>query len=397
MSNENSAAGVQGGAAAQGGAGTQAGSGTAAYPPPPGPGNGAWNPPPGPGAPKPPKQPMDPAKKKKLTLLAVLGGVLVLLLIAAIATYSYLARNVYGAEGVVDEYLAALKDGDAEKAVELLPAGEGLETVLLTNEVYQAAGNRISDYTITGFDGFNGGVVTADVTRAGSTEEHTIRVVKDGRQNLLFPKWKIEDDLMDWQVTLDIPENSYRPQELNVNGITVELPEFKDDNGLQTVDLAVLPGDYKIEPVAGSKFISYEDETVAVELDSPQQFVSSWPKLNESADEAVKAELTTWLEGCLASTKLDNPGCLNDASNLDAERYRNIKWSLVSGPSIDPVAGTSALRETFGFLATDIEIVLNCEADRSGDGDWEPFEEKNTFSEFAEARIAGDKLELILE
>ncbi|MCC3272057.1 hypothetical protein MUK71_16060 [Arthrobacter zhangbolii] len=411
MSNENFGGAAPAGQGAQpGGQGTPTGhgTGTAAYPqspppgppqspapPPPGSNGGDWNPP-GSTAPRPP---MDPKKKKKLTLLAILGGVLVLLLAAGIATYSYLAKNVYGAEGVVEEYLGALKDGNAEKAVELLPAGDGLDTVLINNEVYQAAENRISEYRITGFDGANGGVVTADVTRAGSTAEHTIRVVKDGRQNLLFPKWKIEDDLMDWSVTLDIPENSYRPQEMTVNGVTVALPEFKDDGGLQTVDLAVLPGDYRIEPIAGSKFINYgENETVEVELDSPQQIISYWPKLSDDADEALKTEMTAWLDSCLASTKLVNPGCLNNVPDMQyPERYRNIKWSLASGPSIDPVAGTTALDETFGFLATDMKITLNCEVNRGGNGKWEPFEESDTFTEFAEAKIDGDKLELIFE
>lgn len=381
-----------------GAAAPTAGPGTGAGAPPQGPASPPAGPPP-PGqqfAPAP--KPMDPKKKKKLTLLAILGGVLLLLIVAGSVTYSYLAKNVYGAERVVEEYLGALKDGNAEKALELLPAGEDLDTSLVTNEVYQATENRISDYAVVDFDGFNGGVVTADVTRAGSTAQETIRVVKDGRQNGIFPKWKIEDDLMDWSVSIIMSVTPFSPQEFTVNGVTVPAPEGSTEDGMWTAELAVLPGDYEIEPLTGNGFVSYgETETVEVEMGSPMQGFSFSPVLTEAADEAVKAELTAVLESCLASTKLDNPGCLNDADLNQPERYRNVSWSLVSGPSIDSVAGKSAYSDTFSFLATGIEIALNCEVDPGGKGEWEPYEEKNTFSEFAEAKINGDELELILD
>ena len=100
-------------------------------------------------------------------LHAIIGGAVLLVVVAAAGVLGYLSSAVYTPKAQVESYLSALVDGEAEAAGELFLPTDGTP-VLFSDEIYRAATNRITEYEITNVEtyGTRAGV-TADVTQNG--------------------------------------------------------------------------------------------------------------------------------------------------------------------------------------------------------------------------------------
>lgn len=343
--------------------------------------------------------PMDPKKKKKLRLLAILGGFLVLLIVAGSFTHSHLANNVYGPATAVEEYLDALKDGDAEKAFAMNPPRHTMDTSVITNEVYRAAENRVSGYKVRDTTGSKGPFeyVTVDVTRGSETTQERYRVEAVGEQGVFFSKWKLSDENRDyyWSVEFTARGAAAPPRGITVNGVQVTLPEWEEEAGSHSVMIPVLPGDFSFEPILGGELLQYgKPSTARMGMDRDFEFYDFSPTVTAAGDAAVEKEVKASLDACMASTSLRNLHCPNDAFKDHPERYRNISWSPASEPAMEKLEGKPLNGETIFFGPIAVETVLHCEIDPQGDGNWKPHSESIAMKIYPEAAITADKVEL---
>src|SRR5690606_9917151 len=99
------------------------------------------------------------SRKAKIGWL--IGGSAVVVLVAALVVgvfiKNHLAATTYSAQARAEEYLSAVVDGDAGRALELwAPNVTSAERVLLASEIYAAADDRPTAYEITDVDEYDG-------------------------------------------------------------------------------------------------------------------------------------------------------------------------------------------------------------------------------------------------
>ena len=63
---------------------------------------------------------MDPAKKKRIRLLAIIVGSIILLAVIAAIVFSVVSRTAFGPDKKAEELMEAVVSGDAQRATELV-------------------------------------------------------------------------------------------------------------------------------------------------------------------------------------------------------------------------------------------------------------------------------------
>ncbi|AIY16396.1 hypothetical protein GUY44_20810 [Pimelobacter simplex] len=270
--------------------------------------------------------PMSPADRARARRALIGAGVVGGLGLVAVVGVSVVGATAFDPQQRAEDYLDAVVAGRADDALALAPAGTDATTVLLTDEVYAKAEDRITGYEITGVetDG-DTATVTVDLEGVPDGDDVTFRLRADGRRGVLFRDWEVDGGLAR-QVTVPLPESSTT---LRVNGVAVEAPSGGE------VDLWALPGSYAFDPYGESAWLeSGSGRTVVpaaetwgtyAEIDPPQPS----PALRDHVDTA----LGTWLDGCLAATTLDPPDCPQDGYG-SGDRQRNVRWELTTAPTL---------------------------------------------------------------
>ncbi|MGO1267002.1 MAG: hypothetical protein ACTMIY_10255, partial [Microbacterium gubbeenense] len=207
---------------------------------------------------------------KPLSKGAKVGGIvggsavvlIAILLVAGVVVKNQLAATTYSAEARAEQYLSAIVDGDADRALSLwAPNVTSAERVLLSPEIYEAAENRPTSFAITGADEYEGIVdVTAQLMVDSKNYDVHLRLQKDGTQAVLFDDWRIVEGPSQSLVVGDVSQVS------SVNGVDVDLSGFADAvNG--GVALPVLPGAYMFEaPTGDGGPFTYGDDVAVTVL-----------------------------------------------------------------------------------------------------------------------------------
>lgn len=271
-----------------------------------------------------PMSPSDRARAKKALIgAAVVGG----LGLGVWIVVSVVGSSAYSPESYAEDYLDALVEGDAERAAELSPVDDDeAADALLTNEVYEAAGDRITGYEITDLQEFGDTVtVTVDLEGVENGDGVELSLEEDGSRALFFSAWKVTDGGLASELTVSVPESS---SSVEVNGVEVPAGAGSD------VDLWALPGSYVVNPYGDSEWLEpVETETVVSPGSWGTYAETPEPEPSEALTTFVQTEIEGWVEGCMTATEPDPADCPQEIYPYGDEQ-RNLEWRLDQMPTV---------------------------------------------------------------
>lgn len=285
-----------------------------------------------------------------------------LLALTAVLGYRFLMFEVLGPKAAVEEYLAALVEGDSAAATALLPASSAL--VVEDPQVYGAAGERITGFTIRGQQ-IRGGeaVVHTEIVQGGETSAVDFTLLADGERFMLFRNWE-HTRTAARTVALTLPSGV---AEIRINGRPVELPA----DGPGTVEVQLLPGSYTLQGPE-DRFLSYgPPHAVVVKPGMPgdPDPVRLYASVTAELAAEVQARGDTYLQACLDRKETAPASCPNAAyATGDPDRYREARWTLEKPPAYR-IVGTP---ETgLAAYATGGKARVTYQEDATGKGNWE--------------------------
>lgn len=201
-----------------------------------------------------PKEKQPPRKGAKMLALEIV------VLLAAVAAFFFVATKLSQPETVAKQYFEAKNKGNWEKAFQMLDLPE---SKLLKKEIYMSTvkQNKIKDitnYKVESSDwpyNTNTDIVqnfTCSYMAAGETSMHTenIQIVKQkGKKWLIFDSWKVSpEESLSKEYTITIPKDATG----ELNGIALEeLAAAEDDYYGKSYKLpACFPGTYALKVMA---------------------------------------------------------------------------------------------------------------------------------------------------
>ncbi|GAB2508830.1 hypothetical protein [Paramicrobacterium agarici] len=267
-----------------------------------------------------------PQKKKKSMVGWIAGGSALLLIIIAGVVGFAIGNAAHAPENQVTAYLDLLKAGKAEQA--LKDSGVKVEKgdVLLTDEAYKAADDRISKYSISSTEiSGDSATVTASISQGGETYEQDFSLSKAGKDMVFFDKWKLDAPKLG-EVSYSVvgPQNA----QVAVNGVTVAA-----ESG-ESAALRALPGTYSIAMSEDQGVFQAEGVSTTVlgfgneAEEAPELTVT----LSEEGVTAAEEAVTAFLDECEASTEMAPDGCPNFASDRGTKKVEDIVWTIDPRP-----------------------------------------------------------------
>ena len=341
------------------------------------------------------RAPMDPATKKRIRLIAIIVGALILLAVLATVAFSVLSRTVFGPDNQAEDLLRSVTDGNASQAAEIAnPNVSSGQRALLTDDVYGAAQNRISSYELkdTTIDG-NRATVNATVTQDGVTTPVALPMVSDSRDGL-FKSWRVDETAgvpLYQALSVEVPAGV---GELSVNGKKVPV----DAQGQpHTVEYTVLPGDYAVGVGSSSKYVTYGGDQVAeIRAGSPSSapVMSFQPSFTPALEEDVTKQLNATLDRCARSTEFEPEGCPFGYSIYgDDKDYRNPRWSIQRYPTYSVSSyGSQPTFTTDRSGEVRLDYQYNEEYDDDEPADWTDRDTTSSVSGYGTVSVSGDKL-----
>ncbi|GGG67957.1 hypothetical protein GCM10011374_35330 [Kocuria dechangensis] len=345
------------------------------------------------------REPMSAATRKRIRAALIVGGSLVVLVVAAAVTYSILSRTAFSPSKQVESYLQSVVDGRSTDAVQSLDPNVPTDQRLLLNDaVYGAAVHPVTAYTIQDVtvDGSTASV-SAEITQdAVSTPVH-FTLVQDGRQAGVFKDWRLENggSALYQSVSVDIPAGA---TELTVNGQQLQLAAASPG---ESVEFVALPGDYAIAPPAGGKYVSFGGEqTLRIRADDPgaTHSVAFTASPTDAVREDAIAAANAMIDACAAKAEFAPEDCpFGYTYYNDEEDYRNPVWTVDSYPTYTVDDSGSSL-----YLSTDdpgkvtLTYENNTEWDDDEPADWESEDTSDTVYVSAPIAVDGDSLSLDL-
>lgn len=255
--------------------------------------------------------PAAPKKSGSKGLLwGIIGGAvaLVLLLIAGIVVASALRTPSQTASGVLEEYLTALAEGDAETALTYIETYA--DDSLLTNEALAASLELapITDIVVEeseeqGRDAET--IVSASFAIGGETVERDFTIYAYDDQ------WQIFDGI----VTATVG---------NFDGLGLTI------NGIEPGDTSVslFPGAYQLALGYDEFALDSEDDTfIVVTDDDAEQFWDIYPVLTDEGAATFRSLVRASIEECVAMKTLATP-CGMDISDIDLSGYTAVDGSV---------------------------------------------------------------------
>ncbi|MFB9713636.1 hypothetical protein [Arthrobacter methylotrophus] len=272
---------------------------------------------------------LSPAGRRKALLIAVSSGVVAVLAIGSLGAVTVIKAG-NGPDKVVRDYIQALVDGDAERAVRISDPGVPNEQrVLLSNTVYGAATKRIDGYAI----------LSSQVT--GKQATVWVEVRQDGRRSeipfvldmehpdILDDHWKLQSRGFNTvRLSADAAVSAF-----SVNGVgTVAAPRGGYGSA---IELPAFPGEYTIGLPAKEKYLAAKEKRILVGMvtsvrtteDTSLEVTGS----NELAAE-VDRQVGAALSKCAASKELSPEGC--PFYTFGFGETRNVKWAVPVSPKI---------------------------------------------------------------
>ncbi len=269
-------------------------------------------------APAAPARPMD-ARTKKIVIAAGVGLVAV---VVATVGVSVAGKTFFGPDKAVEDYVAALADGRADDALDLVRLDyTASERVLLTDEVLGAGGARIDDVEIGDVrTSGDSAAVRVELTVDGSQQSQDVSLRRSGSRFVVFDEWEIVDvDL--GTVDLTVP---------GATGVEVDGREIDVDGLDDGVTLPMFPGTYDVRPTSGSSYLRYEPKSVTIGTDPQSLRFEAAPTDDLLAEVGRKVE--PFLQACMARPEPNPTGCPNDTFGYD---LKDVRWTLDTAPTYE--------------------------------------------------------------
>jgi hypothetical protein len=262
--------------------------------------------------------PMDARSKR---ILIGLGALVAAGVLAAVGV-SVAGSMFFGPDKPVEKYFAALADGRASDALDLVRLDSpDEERVLLTDDVLAGSDARIEDVRIGDVErSGNVANVTVEYTIGGAQKSQDVTLTKSGSRFVVFDDWKIVDPELG---SIDVRAPGATGVE--VNGRSIDVDGLDDG-----VRLSAFPGTYEVTPTAGSKFLSFESETFTVGEDGESSSFEIEPTDELVAEVASQAD--QFVAACIARTEAQPAGCPNRTYGY---RLEDIRWTLDVKPTYD--------------------------------------------------------------
>lgn len=266
----------------------------------------------------------------------VSGGVaVVLLLVAGVVGYS-VGTSTHAPDRPVRAFLDDLEAGRVEAALRTAGITTEDADVLLTDDAYAKASGRVTGYRIAAVesDG-DAATVRAYLRQGGNDVSAVFSLERTGTEWGVFPVWDLQAPTLG---SVDVSLRAPSGTKVSVAGRSVST----SDGG--TATLRALPGTYAVT-VEGGKWFTAEgaDATVSGFSTSPSSQVSLAAELTDAGQQAAKAAVDAWVDGCIASTEAAPSGCSFYAYGEDpAYTYTNQKWTLGTRPVVEIGAWASS-------------------------------------------------------
>lgn len=266
--------------------------------------------------------PLTPEQARKVRRVALIGGTCVAVVVGAIVAVSVVNSMLYSPEKVAQKYLDAVAEGDVEAALESTSAPDGMSPLLMTDEIYAAATDRPTSYSVGEATSLLGSMYIEIEAEDGVGGDGSLTLKEGDKKFGLFDQWEVTEGLTS---TISISTSSTSPS-ISVNGVEVEVTE-------EYADYAVLPGTYSVDPFAGSEWVATEPSTVEVGLGEFAMAEPAEPQPSAAFEEQVDSALAEWLGACMESTEPEPDGCPQSAYAYGD--VRNLSWELTTPPTVD--------------------------------------------------------------
>ena len=209
--------------------------------------------------------PMSAASKKRIKLIGIIVGVLLVLVIAGVVAIK-VANSSRTPEAEVRKYLDLLAAGNASAATAMVDPGVANdERVFLTDSVMSSAQSLLVVEDISVGEGDNDGkksesdtrTVTATMQVNGERFVHEFTVVKTKPTMGVLDNWQVKDALVS-QVSVDA--RGYN--QFTVGDVTADA--HRKEQGGNDATFLFYPGVYTFTPVAASEYADSNPETVSI-------------------------------------------------------------------------------------------------------------------------------------
>ncbi|MGN8049341.1 hypothetical protein ACTJKO_06585 [Curtobacterium sp. 22159] len=277
--------------------------------------------------PVPPGRPPRKLGRRALVGIVAGGAAVVLLLVAGVVGYS-VGTTSHSADRPVRAFLDDLTAGRASAALAAAGIDHDDADLLLTDAAYAKARDRVTGYRIAATrDDGDTATVTAYLRQGGRDVSSTFTLDKTGTDWGLFPVWKLEAPRLG---AVDVALRGPSGTKVSVGGQATTTS--KDG----TVTLTALPGTYDVVADGGKWYAADATKaTVAGFGGTASSPVSMTTKLTPAGEQAAKAAVDGWVDGCVASTDAAPKGCSFYAYGEDsAYTYTNQKWTLDARPTV---------------------------------------------------------------
>ena len=203
--------------------------------------------------------PVSAQGKKRMKLIGILVGVLVVLVIAGVVAIK-VANSSRTPEAEVRKYLDLLAAGKASAATAMVDPGvNNDQRTFLTDDVMASATSLlvVEDVGTDKKDSSDTRSVTATMQVNGERFVHVFTVTKAEPTMGVLDNWKVKNSLA---VELNVDAEGYT--QFTIGGVTADIPS-KSFSGREG-SYVVYPGVYTVTPVAPSEYADSNPETVAV-------------------------------------------------------------------------------------------------------------------------------------
>jgi len=274
--------------------------------------------------PRPPRRRM-----RRRTLVGIIAGgtAVVLLAVAGIVTYTVQSSS-HAPDRPVRAFLDDLTAGRVDDALETAGIEHGKDDVLLTDAAYAKASAKITGYRIAATDTSGDTAQVRAYLRQGGRDVSTVFTLDRAGTDLgIFPVWKMEaPQLGRVDVSVRGPANTA----LTVAGKRVTT----STDG--AVSLKALPGKYPVAVDGGKWYTADQTDAVVSGFRSTASIpVSMRVTLTEAGKQSAQQAVDRWVDGCIASTEAEPPGCSFYAYGSNPSyTYTNKKWTLETRPTV---------------------------------------------------------------
>ena len=270
--------------------------------------------------------PMSAASKKRIRMIGIIVGVLLVLVIAGVAAIK-VANSSRTPEAQVRQYLDLLAAGNASVATAMVDPGiPNDQRVFLTDDVMASASSLlvVEEVVADKNEDAETRQVSATMQVNGERFTHTFTVTKEKPTMGLLNNWTVKGSLAA-PVTVDA--GGYT--QFTVGGVSANAPQKRVSGNPATY--LFYPGVYTFTPVAPSEYVDVNPQTGAV-LDGVHGVNTSYA---DAADVSLNATYSDKLkEAALESAKAFLNSCASIPGNQNSECPFALQSDAVTAISI---------------------------------------------------------------